>query len=161
MILLVLNRTGEAAAEERWLHTLNVKYRIDAKNFDPARKYWLHLKALIAEQEKRPGEADRIFHDLLAMKTQLSFWITYYNYPFFVTEYARFLFRQKRVDEALAQCDRCLEFNPDYTPALWVKAFLLPKEQPRQYREVMLKIGNIYGESTETNYWRNLLREKR
>ncbi len=160
LILLALNRTGEAAAEERWLNSINARYRINAENFDPCRKYWLHLQALVAEQGKRPGEADRIFRDLLTMKTQLSFWITYYNYPFFLTEYARFLLRQNRYDEALAQCDRCLEFNPNYTPALWVKSFLLPKGQPRQYRDVMLKIGEIYGGSTEANYWRNQLREK-
>ena len=115
---------------------------------------------MIAEREKRPEEADRTFRDMLKMKTQLSFWITYYNYPYFVTEYARFLFRQKRFGDASAQCGVCLEFNPDYTPALWVKASLLARNQNPQYRAILLKIGEIYGESAEANYWRNQLREK-
>ena len=160
LILLALNRLGAATAEERWLRTVNEKYRINPENFDPVYKFWLHLKAMIAEREKRPEEADRTFRDLLKMKTQLSFWITYYNYPYFVTEYARFLFRQKRFGDASAQCGVCLEFNPDYTPALWVKASLLARNQNPQYRAILLKIGEIYGESAEANYWRNQLREK-
>ena len=152
-----LGRRGEECAVR---YLINKKYRINAENFDPAYKYWLHLKALIAEREKRPEEADRIFRDLLTMKTQLSFWITYYNYPYFVTEYARFLFRQKRFTDASAQCGVCLEFNPDYTPALWIKSSLLQRNQNPQYRDILLKIGEIYGESAEANYWRKQLRER-
>jgi len=146
-----------ANAELRWLQELRDKYRLTADNFDAALKYCLHLQALITEKRNQPGKAREIFAALLAMKTQLSFWITFYNYQFFLNEYAEFLLRQKDFPSAREALEQCLGFNPDYPPALWSKVTLLKATGDRAYRDVLRKISEIYGPGQEQNHWRRHL----
>jgi serine/threonine protein kinase/tetratricopeptide (TPR) repeat protein len=145
-----------AAKELHWLQGLCDTYRLSADNFDAALKFRLHLQARIAEADKQPGRAGKLFQELLAMKPQLSFWITYYSYPFFLNEYAEFLLRQKDLPGAAAAVDQCLAFNPDYPPALWTQAALLHARGDGGYRDVLRHIAAIYGPGNE----RNRLRDK-
>jgi serine/threonine protein kinase/tetratricopeptide (TPR) repeat protein len=146
-----------AARELRWLQGLRDTYHLTADNFDAALKFCLHLEARIAEAEQQPEKADKLYRELLAMKTQLSFWITYFNYPFFLNEYAEFLLRRHDLANAGAALDLCLAFNPDYPPALWTKASLLKAQGSRGYLDVLRHIAAIYGPGGERNRWRDRL----
>jgi hypothetical protein len=117
----------------------------------------MHLEALINEKENKIEQARQIFRNLLAMKTQLSFWITPYHYQFFLTEYAEFLLRQKKLNSAALAIRECLEFNPDYPPILWTRFFLFKQKKNPAYRDVLQKIAAIYGPSKENNLWRQRL----
>jgi len=148
---------GAASEELRWLQGLRDRYRLTADNFDAALKFCLHLEARIAEAEKRWDKAGKLHRELLAMKTQLSFWITYYSYPFFLNEYAEFRLRQRDLPGAGEALGKCLAFNPDYTPALWTQASLLKAQGNAGYRDVLRRIAVIYGPGNERNRWRDRL----
>ena len=154
---IALGELPAARRELAWLRRLRDAYRLTADNFDAALKFCLHLEARIAEAEKRPKQADKLFRELLSMKTQLSFWITYYCYPFFLNEYAEFLVRQNDPASARAVVGLCLEFNPDYTPALWTRV-ALEKSQAGGGRESLGRIHAIYGNGSGQG--RNRLRDK-
>jgi serine/threonine protein kinase/tetratricopeptide (TPR) repeat protein len=146
-----------AEQEWHWLRGLCDSYRLSADNFDAALKYRLHLEARLAERLNRPQKARALYRELLAMKTQLSFWITYYNYQFFLTEYAEFLMRQKDAAAAGQALADCLAFNPGYPPALWDKAALLRSAGDGRYHDVLERIAAIYGAGGEDNRWRRRL----
>ena len=161
MVLLKLDRVEESKVQLEWLRSFVKKYRLDRDNFDAVVKYFIHLEALTAEKENNLQRAEELFRLLVDMKTRLSFWITYYNYQFFHTEYARFLSRNKRYREALSEIEKCLEFNNDrYIPALWLKADLLEELKEGNPKDIYHKIGEFYGESTEKNYYRELLKKR-
>jgi tetratricopeptide (TPR) repeat protein len=120
------------------------------------------LEASTAAKENQMDKADEAFKYLIDMKNKLSYWITYYNYPFFHTEYAKYLSENQRYKEALEELDKCLEFdNGRYIPALWVKADILEKLNDNERFDIYNKIAELYGESTKNNYLRNLLKKKR
>jgi len=155
---IALGDLPAARRELAWLQGLRAAYRLSADNFDAALKFCLHLEARITEAEKRPKQAGRLFRELLTMKTQLSFWITYYSYPFFLNEYAEFLLRQNDISSARATVGLCLDFNPDYTPALWTRAVLEKAEGGNGRREVLQRIAAIYGAGSGQGH--NRLRER-
>ena len=153
---IALGDLDAARRELAWLRKLRGAYRLSADNFDAALKFCLHLEARIAEAVGQPQKADRLFRELLAMKTQLSFWITYYCYPFFVNEYAEFLLRRNDPSSAREAVARCLEFNPDYPPALWTRAAL--EKSQGGGREILRRIAAIYGDPSGRG--RNRLRDR-
>lgn len=160
LILLLLDKLNEAKKEFSWLKNFKEKYKFSKDNYYIPFKYYLHLNALILEKEGKIIEAEEIFRSLISMKTQLSYWITYYNYQFFHTEYACFLFRNKEYKRALIEIDKCLEFNSNYIPALWLKALVLEKLNNKERFSIYNKISELYVRSKESNYLRNLLNKK-
>jgi len=164
-MIAVAADSGEKAKKElSWLQAFGKKYNLSTVNFQAAVKYVIHLDALILESDKKVAEAEKRFRDLLAIKDKLSYWITYYNYQFYHTEFARFLYRQNRFEESLSEIDRCLEFNDPnfpYIPALWIKAEVLEKlDRKDEAQQVYNKIAESYGQSDEENQLRKRLREK-
>jgi hypothetical protein len=118
---------------------------------------------MISEKENQLEKSDQRFKLLINdMKHKLSYWTTYFNYQFFHTEYVKFLTRNQRDDgEVLAELNRCLEFSGNYIPALWLKAQVLEKSNElEKAKAVYEKIAELYGESDEENYHRNLLKNK-
>ena len=96
------------------------------------------------ESEEEFLQAEDSFKFLVGMKSRLSYWVTYYHYQFFHTEYAAYLLRRQKYPEALAQIELCLEYNPHYIPALWVKADILEKTDDLRRFEVYNKISDLY-----------------
>jgi serine/threonine protein kinase/Tfp pilus assembly protein PilF len=161
IILLKQDKVKESKTELQWLEKFKTRYHLDWDNFKAAYKYFIHLDALILEKENQWQKAENRFKTLIDMKNKLSYWITYYHYQFFHTEYAEFLARNRRYNEALTELARCLEFNNDYIPALWVKAEILEKQnKPAEARPIYEKINELYGESREQNYLKDLLKTK-
>ena len=86
------------------------------------------------------------------MKTQLSYWVTHYHYQFFHTQYVKFLARNQKWENALKEVNLCLEYNPNYIPALWEKAFILEKmKNIKEVRTVYQLLAELYGKSKEKN----------
>jgi serine/threonine protein kinase len=164
LILLALDKVEESRNELKWLKKFKNKYHLNWSNFKAAYKYFIHLEALILEKENQLQEAENRLKTLIDRKNKLSYWITYYHYQFFHTEYAKFLTRNQRYPEALSEVNKCLEFNDikgDYIPALWLKAEILEKQNKiEEAKPVYEKIAELYGESQEENYHRNELKKK-
>jgi tetratricopeptide (TPR) repeat protein len=162
LILLALDNLTASKKELQWLNDFKEKYHLDKDNFHEAFKYLIHLDALILEKENQLDKSDQRFKLLINdMKTKLSYWTTYYNYQFFHTEYVKFLTRNQRDGEVLEELNRCLEFSSNYIPALWLKAQILEKSNElEEAKSVYKKIAELYGESDEENYYRNLLKDK-
>ena len=161
MVLLSLNRLNESDQELAWLDRIRKKFNLSLENFYIPFKYFLHLQALVFERKGELAEAESVFKLLLQLKTRLSYWVTYYHYQFFHTEYIRFLKRSQRYQEALGQAEDCLEFNPSYVPCLWEKAGLMEAlGKTEEAREIYQKIAEIYGESAEKNLVRKNLGDK-
>lgn len=160
IILSAYGQINDSQLELDWLQNFKEKYKMTQENFQPPYKYYIHLEALLKEQNKDTAGAEENYKLLVAMKSRLSYWITYYNYQFFHTEYAAFLMRRQRYPDALQEIDRCLEFNTNYIPTLWLKADALEKLGDPQRLVVYNKIAELYGEAAERNYLRDLLKEK-
>jgi serine/threonine protein kinase len=160
LILLSLDRPAEAQPELAWLQAFKDKYKLSKDNFYTPYKYLNHLKALLLEREAKIDEARQTLEYLVGMKTQLSYWITYYNYQFFHTEYARFLSRNREYQAALRAIEECLEFSPNYIPALWLKARLMETLQLPGKETIYRQIDRLMGDASENNKLRRLLRQK-
>ncbi|MCU0286844.1 MAG: protein kinase [Acidobacteria bacterium] len=160
MILLASGAYEDSKLECDWLKNFKLKHGLSKQNFLAPLKYFIHLDALHMEHNKNISGAEENFKFLLGMKPQLSYWVTYFNYQFFQTEYAAFLIRQQGYRDALREIDQCLEYNANYIPALWLKADIMEKMGNPQRWMIYNKIMDIYGESSEKNYLRNLLKEK-
>lgn len=162
LISLALDNLAAAKKEWQWLNQFKEKYHLDKDNFHEAFKYLIHLEALILEKEKQVDKSDQLFKLLVNdMKYKLTYWTAYFNYQFFHTEYVKFLIRNQRDKDVLPELNRCLEFSGNYIPALWLKAQILEKSnQLDEAKAVYEKIAELYGESDEENYQRNLLKNK-
>lgn len=154
---LAVNDLAGAKREWLWLQASKDRYRLSSINFHPVLKYAMHLEALLSEKENKIEQAGKIFRNLLAMKTQLSFWITQYHYQFFLTEYAKFLLRHKKLSAAGAAISECLEFNPDYPPALWVRFSIFKQTKNPSAGDVLQRIAAVYGPGSGKNLWRRRL----
>lgn len=162
LVTLAMDNMDESKKELAWLKKFKEKYKLDRENFDAALKYYIHLEALVLEKDGQTDRAEENFKLLLEMKSKLSYWITYYHYQFFHTQYARFLARLQRYEDAMAQLTICLDFNENYyIPALWVKAEILEKlGRSKEAVEIYRKIADLYGVSDEKNHFRDMLKAK-
>jgi tetratricopeptide (TPR) repeat protein len=164
LILLELDKLPQSKEQLKWLETFKNTYHLDENNFKSAYKYYVHLNALIAEREKRIDDAEAGFKQLLQMRDRLSYWITYDNYQYFHSQYALFLSRNRRFDNALQEINKCLQFGFSeypYIPGLWAKAQVLERLERRdEARQVYETIHQLYGESNEINYLRQRLKSK-
>jgi serine/threonine protein kinase/tetratricopeptide (TPR) repeat protein/TolB-like protein len=154
---IALRDLDSAKKEWRWLQDCTETYRLSPVNFHANYKYAMHLQALLSEKEGLTDLSGRIFREMLSMKTQLSYWITQYHYQFFQTEYIKFLLRQKDLEAAAAAIRECLEFNPDYPPALWVQYSLYKQTGNPDSVAVLRKIASIYGPGDRRSLWRRRL----
>ncbi|MCP5104611.1 MAG: tetratricopeptide repeat protein [bacterium] len=160
LILLALNNNEDSHLELDRLEKFKDRYRLSETNFSAPFKYYVHLDALLMEREGQIAEAEKNFKFLVGMKPRLCYWTTYYHYQFFHTEYAAFLVRNKRYEDALREIEQCLEYNGNYIPALWVKTEIMEKTDDLQRLNIYKRIAELYGESPEKNYLRNLLLKK-
>ncbi len=160
LILLALDRKHECKNELYWLLNFKQKYNLSINNFSPPYKFYVHLGALVLESEGEIQKADEAFRFLLNLKTRLSYRTTYFYYQFFHTEYARFLKRNQLYWRGLEEIDKCLQFNRNYIPALWVKAELLERTKSPDARALYSRISELIGPSAEDNHVRRRLRQK-
>jgi tetratricopeptide (TPR) repeat protein len=136
----------EGAEEElNWLKEFITEFKISAEAFSVAYKYYLHLKGLVFEQKGLNDKTVECFEDLLALKAKLSFQITFFHYQFFSVEFAGFYYRHKNYIETASILKSCLEFNPNYIPALELKLKLLEKknQESPSVSELRIKLKSL------------------
>jgi len=152
----------DAEKELELLTKIVEKYNVSKDNYYEPYKYYLHLKALLYDVKGFTNKAENVFLDLISMKTQLSYWITYYNYQFFYNEYIRFLNKKHRYKQAVAEAEKSLKFNNNYIPTLWEKAFAFEKLKKDEYLEVYDRISVLYGkkDKEENNLLKKYLNKK-
>ncbi len=160
LINLSLKNIIEFRKDLLWLEKIVEKNNVDMENFSKPLKFYLHLKALDFEHKGEADKADEIFKKILRMKTRLSYWITLYNYQYFHTEYAAFLFRNKKFDESEIEIEKCLEYSGDYIPGLWIKAELLERKDKKKSFETYRQINSLYGQNQEKNIFTDQLKNK-
>lgn len=162
MVLLAVERLEDGERDLAWLDGIRRKFNLSPQNFYIPLKYLIHLQALISERKGDLESAESGFLSLLSLKTRLSYWVTSFHYPFFHTEYIRFLKRCGRKLDALKEIDACLKFNSSYIPCLWEKAGLLKTlGKPSEAQAVYGKITRLVGESPEANLFRKRLKERK
>jgi len=122
LVLFKLKNYKEFENEFLWIEELKNKYNLSENNFYIPYKYYLHLKALNYEIKNDISDANLVYKKLISIKNSLSYWITFYNYQYFHTEYVRFLIRNHMKREANDELEKCLNFNPNYPPALEMKS---------------------------------------
>jgi len=153
----------KAEIQLKWLKNIVEKYDISENNYYEPYKYYLHLKALLLEKKGDLDRTETEFHKLIRMKTQMSYWITYYNYQFFYNEYIAFLNRNGKYQEELKEIENCLKFNNNYIPTLWEKAFVLEKrslDASSVYSKIESLYSKLVNEKDENNNLRRLLKLK-
>lgn len=161
IVLLNMNRIKECQGDLDWLIGIKERYNLSDSNFYIPYKYYLHLKALVAEKKGNTDMADNCFLNLMKLKTRLSYWVTGFHAQFFHTEFIRYLKRNQRFREAKEEIENCLRFNPNYIPCLWEKAGLMTiLKTNSEALNTYQKIVELYGDSTEQNLLRKLLKNQ-
>lgn len=127
LIAIETRDSKKAKHELNWLKSIVEKYKISKNNYYEPYKYFLHLRSLILEQDGNLIDAEQEYKKLISMKTQLSYWITYFNYQFFHNEYIKYLIRNARYSSASDEIAICLAYSDLYIPTLKQKDFLIKK----------------------------------
>ncbi len=87
---------------------------INAMNYKPAYKYWLHLHAAVLAQEGKRQEADTVLNDLKWIKTKLGYWSTPFDCAFFLDAIGQIYEKMKQFDEAEQAYREALSYNPNF-----------------------------------------------
>lgn len=98
---------------------------INAINYKPAYKYWLHLRAWISAEEGRNEEAEAAINDLKWIKLKLGYWNKPYERAFFFDAIGQIYEKMKKPEEARHAYHESLSYNPHYAPARLHLALLL------------------------------------
>lgn len=161
---LLLVKTGkieDAENELLWLKNIVKKGALSLNNYLAPLKYMYHLKAVINSITGNFSVADSSFRSLLELKYRLSYWITQYNYQFFLNEYAGFLFESGKIDESIAQVDKCLKLGGKYIPALWLKAEILEHlNKTDESLKIYKMLDSLYDSKIDKNKKSEILKKK-
>ncbi len=98
---------------------------INAMNYKPAYKYWLHLQAWILAEEGRYAEAENAINDLKWIKFKLGYWNKPYDCAFFFDAIGQIYEKMLQPADAEQAYRDGLEYNPHYAPSRFHLARLL------------------------------------
>ncbi len=101
---------------------------INAMNYKPAYKYYLHLHARISAEDGKIQEAETAINDLKWIKSKLGYWSTHYDQAFFLDEIGQIYEQIRRLPEAEQAYRDALLYNPHYGLARFHLARLLKKQ---------------------------------
>ncbi|MBN1569633.1 MAG: protein kinase [Acidobacteria bacterium] len=90
---------------------------INAMNYKPAYKYWLHLRAWISAEEGRKEEAEAAISDIKWIKLKLGYWNKPYERAFFFDSIGQIYEKMKRSKDAVQAYNESLDYNPHYALA--------------------------------------------
>jgi tetratricopeptide (TPR) repeat protein len=125
----------EALAQLR--HILDL-HSINAMNYKPAYKYWLHLQAWVLAEEGRNEEAEAAINDLKWIKYKLGYWNKPYDQAFFYDAIGQIYERMKKSAEAEQAYRDSLAYNPHFAFSRFHLARLLHSKNtlPEARREL-------------------------
>ncbi len=98
---------------------------INAMNYKPAYKYYLHLLAKISAEDGKIHEATIAINDLKWIKAKLGYWSTPYDQAFFLDAIGQICEKIGRLPEAEQAYRDALTYNPHYGLARFHFAKLL------------------------------------
>jgi len=127
-------------------------YKISADNFEATLKYYYHLEALLNELETKIKKSLDFWDRLIALKPQLSYWITFFNYSYFATEKIDFLLRHNFLPEAAKLISEVKSFNSNFPALLLAEFKLLKKENDARQKEVKKNIINFYQQAPDSAF---------
>jgi serine/threonine protein kinase/Tfp pilus assembly protein PilF len=107
------NLTAAHRALDR-LHDILVSKSINAMNYKPAYKYWLHLLAWTLAEEGRNDEAEAAINDLKWIKFKLGYWNKPYECAFFFDAIGQIYEKMKQSMKAEEAYRGGLDYNPHY-----------------------------------------------
>jgi eukaryotic-like serine/threonine-protein kinase len=98
---------------------------INAMNYKPAYKYWLHLLAWILAEEGRNDKAETAITDLKYIKFKLGYWNKPFDRAFFFDAIGQICEKMKRSKDAEEAYRDSLDYNPHYALSRFHLARLL------------------------------------
>ena len=125
--LIEVERRNMPAARQALgqLRTILHSGSINAMNYKPAYKYYLHLLAKIAAEDGKIHEATIAINDLKWIKAKLGYWSTPYDQAFFLDAIGQICETIGRLPEAEQAYRDALAYNPHYGLARFHFAKLL------------------------------------
>jgi serine/threonine protein kinase/tetratricopeptide (TPR) repeat protein len=125
--LIEVDRQNMPAARQALaqLRTILHSGSINAMNYKPAYKYYLHLLAKIAAEDGKIHEATIAINDLKWIKAKLGYWSTPYDQAFFLDAIGQICEKIGRLPEAEQAYRDALTYNPHYGLARFHFAKLL------------------------------------
>jgi len=111
---------------------------INAMNYKPAYKYWLHLLAWILAEEGRNEEAENAINDLKWIKFKLGYWNKPYERAFFSDAIGQIYEKMKQSIKAEQAYREGLDYNPHYALSrLHLARLLKAQDSPAEARREM------------------------
>ena len=128
--LIELERHNMPAARQSLgqLRTILHSGSINAMNYKPSYKYYLHLLAKISAEDGKMNEATTAINDLKWIKAKLGYWSTPYDQAFFFDAIGQICEKLGRLPEAEQAYRGALAYNPQYGLARFHLAKLLKDE---------------------------------
>ncbi|HTY62163.1 MAG TPA: protein kinase [Acidobacteriota bacterium] len=96
------------------LRTILYSSSINAMNYKPAYKYYLHLLAKTAAEDGKVQESATAVNDLKWIKSKLGYWSTPFDQAFFMDEIGQICEKIRRMSEAEQAYRDALLYNPHY-----------------------------------------------
>jgi serine/threonine protein kinase/Tfp pilus assembly protein PilF len=90
---------------------------VNATNFSPIYKFYIHLKILEGHLEKDQESVMRHIAEGKRIEKKMGHWISMFDLSYFLNAYAEILMKLGRDDEALALLDDVNRYNPYYAAA--------------------------------------------
>ena len=127
--LIEVERKNMPAARQilSQLRTILHSSSINAMNYKPAYKYYLHLLAKVSAEDGKIQEAATAINDLKWIKSKLGYWSTHYDQAFFFDAIGQIYEKIGQLPEAEQAYRDALLYNPHYGLARFHLARLLEK----------------------------------
>ncbi|MBL7083125.1 MAG: protein kinase [Candidatus Aminicenantes bacterium] len=90
------------------------KLEVNARNYHPIHKFYIHLKILEAYLTNDENETLRYIEEGKRIKEKLGYWTSMFNLSYFYDEYAKILIKLNRTNQALELLNEAIEYNPNY-----------------------------------------------
>ncbi len=111
---------------------------INAINYKPAYKYWLHLHAWILAEEGRNEEAESAIRDIKYIKYKLGYWNKPYDRAYFYDAIGQIYEKMGQSREAEQAYRDSLDYNPNYAfSRLHLARLLKTRDLPADARREM------------------------
>ena len=127
--LIAIERRNMPAARQALgqLRTILHSSSLNAMNYKPAYKYYLHLLAKVSAEDGKTQEAVTAINDLKWIKSKLGYWSTNYDQAFFFDGIGQIYEKIKRPPEAEQAYRDALTYNPHYGLARFHLAKIMKK----------------------------------
>ena len=117
------------------------KFGVNATNYFPLYKFYLHLRALraVLNGPDREGDLMDAVDEILRIKDRMGYWTSMFDLSFFLNEHAALLREIGRLDRAEELLGLVIEYNPRFAAARLNRALLFTEQNRVAEAEEELK----------------------